>query len=33
MINLIVAIIITDIERLQRISQQQVLRNKVTSTL
>ena len=29
MINLIVAIIITDIERLNRISKQQVLRNKV----
>ena len=29
MINLIVAIIITDIERLNRISKQQVLRNQV----
>jgi len=29
MINLIVAIIITDIERLNKISKQQVLRNKV----
>ena len=31
MINLIVAIIITDIEWLKKISEQQVLRNKVTS--